>query len=105
MKNKIDYYGNKDNYIHLKFGDVRKMFNFTQAFREKYPKFVVEFTNYFMDRKSKFKNPFQIVSYVYNKKLPVHFYYNFTDTPAKNKREIMEYLSNENGYMPDKIEL
>ena len=97
MKNKnIDYYGNSDNYIHLKFGDVRKNYNFTPTFIEKYPDFAREYTNYFECKESEFKNPLNIVSYAYNAKIPVHFYFNYTDTPAKGQKEIMDYLIKEN---------
>ena len=99
MKKEIDYYGDQDNYIHLKFGRAQKMYFFTNDFLEKYPDFAREYKNYFEDRESKFENPFQIVAYVYKNKIPVHFYYNFTDTPAKNEKEIMAYLVNENSYV------
>jgi hypothetical protein len=89
----INYYGTEDNYIHLKFGDARKCYNLTKEFRKKYSLFSEEYDKYWnMDKTCKFKNPFQIVSYVFENKLPVHFYYNYTDTPAKNKKEIMNYL-------------
>jgi len=98
MKNKkeIDFYGDKDNYIHLKFGDTRKKYNFTKEFIKKYQSFVREYQNYFNWENSVFENPLQIVSYVYAKKLPLKFYYNFTDTPAKSLNEIMDYLVREN---------
>jgi hypothetical protein len=96
MNKKINYYGNKDNYIHLKFGRARKCYNFTTTFIKEYPNFAREYKNYFECKESKFENPFQIVSYVYNKKIPVHFYFNFTDTPAKSKSEVIEYLVREN---------
>ena len=35
----IDYYGDKDNYIHAKFGDLRKMYNFNKSLQSLYPKF------------------------------------------------------------------
>lgn len=97
--NKIDYYGDEHNYIHLKFGDARKRYNFTDVFIREYPKFAKEYANYFNHEDSVFQNPFQIVSYVYNNRIPVKFYYNFTDTPAKSKNEIMNYLLNENSYL------
>jgi len=46
MKNEIDYYGTKDNYIHLKFGDARKMYNFTPEFIKEYPLFAKEYSKY-----------------------------------------------------------
>lgn len=100
-KKQIDYYGDQDNYIHLKFGDTRKMYNFTKEFIAEYPLFAREYTRYFEDKSAYFKSPFQIVEYVYKNKIPVHFYYNFTDTPAKNKEEIINYLVSENSYVPD----
>lgn len=106
MNTEIDYYGDNDNYIHLKFGDCRKNYHFNNDFIEKYPDFVREFAKYFEgsryeSNESKFKTPFAVVAYVYKNKIPVHFYYNFTDTPAKNLKEIMAYLANENSYVGD----
>jgi hypothetical protein len=94
--NKIDYYGNTDNYIHLKFGDCLKAYNFMDDFREKYPQFVRAYELYWDDKRTAFKNPFQVVNYAFNNKIPVYFYYNFTDKPAKNRKEILNYLLNEN---------
>jgi hypothetical protein len=95
-KKEINWYGSEDNYIHLKFGRAMKCYNFTTEFIEEYTDFAREYENYFEYRESKFENSFQIVSYVYAKKIPVHFYFNYTDTPAKNEKEIMEYLLREN---------
>lgn len=101
MDKKIDFYGDKDNYIHLKFGNAVKMYNFTDEFKAEYPDFTREYVNYWEGKASKFRGPFAIVEYVYSNKLPIHFYYNFTDTPAKSKREIMAYLVRENSFTPD----
>lgn len=96
----IDYYGNIDNYIHLKFGDVKKRYNFTKELIEQYPVFVREYSRYYNnEEKAQFKNPFQIVKYVYDNNIPVHFYYNFTDTPATSKEEIMDHLVHEQSYI------
>ena len=94
--NQIDYYGDKDNYIHLKFGDCAKMYNFTSELREKYPDFVKAYEMYYDGKRNVFHNPFQVVSYVFNNKIPVNFYYNFTDEPAKDREEIITYLLHEN---------
>lgn len=96
----INYYGQEADYIHLKFGDARKMYFFTEGFRNKYPLFAKEYAKYFSDKStSQFENPFQIVNYVFEHEIPVHFYYNFTDTPAKDQKEIIEYLVGENSYI------
>jgi hypothetical protein len=96
MEKQIDYYGDKDNYIHLKFGDCIKAYNFTTDFREKYPKFVKAYDLYWEGKRTAFKNPFQVVSYVFNNKVPIYWYYNYTDEPAGDREEIMNYLMNEN---------
>lgn len=97
MKNKqIDYYGTKDNYIHLKFGDARKMCNFTSEFTREYKLFTEEFLKYFNNEPSQFSNVFQVVNYVYNNEIPVHFYFNFTDEPAESREDIITYLLKEN---------
>ena len=93
---KIDFYGDSDNYIHLKFGECIKAYNFTSDFREKHPKFVKAYELYWDGKRKAFKNPFQVVSYAFNNNIPVHFYYNYTDTPAGGREEIMEYLLHEN---------
>ena len=104
MKKEIDYYGEEDNYIHLKFGDCRKMYFFTNDFIKQYPDFAREYTKYFEAgeiKTSKFKNPFQVVSYVFDKEIPVSFYYNFSDEPAGDKDSILSYLVNEQSYIGD----
>lgn len=78
----IDYYGYDDNYIHAKFGDLRKQYNFTESFIEQYPNFAYEYGRYFRGELSRFLQPQQIVKYVDKYKIPVRFYFNFTDTPA-----------------------
>ena len=92
-KKQIDYYGDTDNYIHLKWGDCVKAYNFTDDFTEKYPLFASEYRKYWEGGiHRQFKNPFQIVNYVYENNIPIHFYYNFTDMPAKSQKEIIKYL-------------
>jgi hypothetical protein len=95
-KKQIDYYGIEDNYIHLKFGDCMKAYNFTEDFRKEYPQFVKAYDMYWEGKRTAFKNPFQVVSYAFNNKIPVNWYYNFTDTPAKDQEEITKYLLQEN---------
>jgi len=97
MTNKeINYYGSEDNYIHLKFGDCLKAYNFTNDFRDKYPVFVKAYEGYWNGKRNVFKNALQVISYVYNSKTPVHLYFNFTDTPVKDKAEAVAYFVREN---------
>ncbi len=95
MTNKINYYGTDDNYIHLKFGDALKHYHFTPEFIKENPEFSREYKKYWDGEKSEFKNPFQIVRYAYANYIPVNFYYNFTDTPATDEQEIIDYLRDE----------
>jgi hypothetical protein len=90
----IDYYGEDANYIHAKFGDLRKMYNFTPALRELYPKFSEEYTKYWNGEYSVFKQPQQIAKYVDENKIPVHFYFNFTDEPA-TIQDMYDYFDRE----------
>ena len=93
-KKEIEYYGDKDNYIHAKFGDLRKCYNFTKDFMKKYPRFSEEYKKYFWCEESMFSNPLEIVNYIIFFEIPVHAYFNFTDTPATWK-EVQKYLGRE----------
>lgn len=91
-----DWYGDRKDYIHLKFGDARKAYNFTDKFRKEHPTFCAEYEKYWLgDVTCKFEDPLQIVNYVEMWNIPVGFYFNFTDTPAKNIAEVKEYLLSE----------
>jgi len=92
----INYYGEKDNYIHLKFGDCIKAYNFTEDFIKEYPQFVKAYKEYFMGKSRAFKNALQVISYIYNNEIPVHLYFNFTDTPVKDREEAVSYFIREN---------
>lgn len=90
----INYYGTDADYIHAKFGDLRKMYNFTDSFKHKYPKFCEEYTKYWNGEYSAFKQPQQIVEYVEQNNIPVHFYFNYTDEPASIP-DMKEYFKRE----------
>lgn len=93
--NSINFYWTDENYIHFKFWDLRKSYNFTKEFCGKYPVFAEEFWKYFDYEESIFKNPREIVLYVYYYKIPVYFYFNYTDTPCYNKQDAIRYLTRE----------
>jgi len=105
MSSEIDYYGETDNYIHLKFGDCRKAYNFTKKFIKEHSDFAKKYQRYFESVRQRtfddFKSPFTVVAYAFKKQIPVHFYYNFTDKPAKDYNEIIEYLVRENTCVPE----
>lgn len=92
----INYYGSEDNYIHLKFGDCVKAYNFTDTFIAQYPVFAKAYMGYWEGKRSTFKNALQVISYIYNNNIPVYLYFNFTDTPVKDKEEAVEYFVREN---------
>ena len=94
MEKMINYYGGNDNYIHAKFGDLRKCYNFTKDFIEKYPRFSEEYHKYYMCEKSLFSNPLEIVNYIIYFNIPVHAYFNFTDT-AGTWEDVQDYLKHE----------
>ena len=100
----IDYYGTKDNYIHAKFGDLRKMYNFTEEFRKKYPRFCEEYRKYWEHEYGVFVQPQQIVKYVDHNKIPVHFYLNYTDK-AVSIAEMYDYFEREVEAIPDALDI
>lgn len=97
----INYYGEDADYIHLKFGDMRKAYYFTDEFVAKHPEFCKEYKKYWVrDESCRFKSPLHILSYVDDYNIPVHFYYNYTDTPADSIADIYAYLIRE-----DKVDM
>lgn len=86
---------NTENYIEIKFGDMRKGYNFSSSFMDKYPVFCQEFEKYFDYKESFFQNPLHILMYVEKYKIPVDFYYNFIDEFAKDIDSVWEYFHQE----------
>jgi len=91
----IDYYGDKANYIHLKFGRMQKRYHFTDQFIEKYPNFCSEYRKYFFGKGEQFTTPLDIAQYVDMYNVPVKFYYNYTDTPSRSIEDVFEYILRE----------
>jgi hypothetical protein len=95
MTKEIDYYGEADNYIHLKWGDVRKMYNFTDDFMAEYAVFSKEYRKYWdSDNTCVFKNSYMIIKYIKDYNIPVHLYFNMTDTPATTEESLLWWLDN-----------
>ena len=92
----IDYYGDKDNYIHLKFGQARKSYNFTEEFKKDYSEFAELYNDYWMKENVTSEDTVKIVNHAYDNNIPVHFYFNFTDEPAESREEIINYIDREN---------
>lgn len=100
-----DFYGDEIDYIHLKFGDMRKAYNFTDEFRTKYPNFCEEYEKYWRnDATCRFKSPLEIAQYVDMFNVPVKFYYNFTDTPSENMADVYEYFIREYGGISNEVD-
>lgn len=91
----MDYYDGDINVIHLKFGDMRKHTNFTEEFSAKHPNFVKEYFKYMDGEQSLFNDPLEIVNYVEMYGLDIHFYFNMSDTPAKDLDDVRAYLNRE----------
>jgi len=93
----IDYYGSKDNYIHLKFGRMLKAYNFTDDFIRDNKYFTDEYLKYWKGEDGAFKTAFNVLDYVENNNIDIHFYFNMIDTPADSLEQVREYLVRENG--------
>lgn len=92
----MNYYGEDADYIHLKFGRMQKMYNFTDAFRNKYPNFCAEYQKHFNgDKTCRFNSPLEIAQYADMYDIPINFYFNYTDTPVKDITEVYEYFIRE----------
>lgn len=88
----IDYYGEDENYIHAKFGDLVKRYNFTEDFMEKYKEFADNYIKYWDgDETSIFKEPLDIVHYVIDNNIPVYAYLNYYDEPT-SWGELLDYF-------------
>lgn len=101
MNNTINYYGCEYNYIHLKFGDARKMYNFTKEFIEKYPVFCEHYKNYYYENNNTlnyFKNAYSIIKYIEDFQIPIQLYFNFTDEPATTEEALKWWTQNNTIY-------
>lgn len=93
----IDAYGQTENVIHCKFGDMRKQYHFTSEFMQEYPEFCKEYEQYFMGEPSVFDSPFDIVRYIERFELPVKLYSNYYDEEFEDIDAVREWLMYEHG--------
>ena len=91
----IDAYGDTDNVIHCKFGELRKGFNFTAEFESKYPKFCTEYYKYYTGEKSVFADAIELVNYIERYNIPVRLYSNYVDEEFADIQAVKEWLMNE----------
>lgn len=101
----IDAYGTSQNVIHFKFGDARKMYHFTDEFRNKHPRFCEEYGKYLMHEDSLFTDPLSIVNYIEAFNLPVRLYSNFVDEEFEDFDAVREWLCNEYAGQGERHEL
>lgn len=100
----IDAYGDTQNVIHFKFGDMRKMYHFTPDFQTKHPRFCEEWHKYWMGEDSLFSDPLAVVNYIETFDLPVRLYSNFVDEEFEDFDAVREWLNNEyQGQHKDKL--
>lgn len=93
MTRQIDYYGTKYNYIHLKFGNAWKMYNFTENFKKNNTYFVEQYVKYWnQDTSGIFSSASDVIEYIRDNNVPVHLYFNYTDEPATIE-EALEWCS------------
>ena len=88
----IDAYGETQNVIHFKFGGMRKGYNFTDDFREKYPRFVKEFSKYYNHEVGLFTDPLVIVKYIEKRNLPIRLYSNYYDAEFEDFEAVYEWI-------------
>ena len=91
----IDAYGDTQNVIHFKFGDMRKMYHFTKEFQEAHPQFCKEFIKYWERKPSLFSDPLAVVNYIRAFNLPVRLYSNFVDEEFEDFDAAIEWICGE----------
>ena len=94
-KNRLNYYGNTFAYIHAKWGDFRKCYNFPDDFRKKYPNFCSEYEKYQRYEKSVFVDPMHIVNYIERFDIPCKLYSNFRDREFADFDAVREWICRE----------
>lgn len=88
-----------ENMISLKFGDMKKGYKFTEEFAEKYIFFTKEFRNFFLNKESYFKNPYQVLDYIDQKEIPVFFFFDFDGRLSNNTDTVRDYIEDYGTYI------
>lgn len=88
-----------ENMISLKFGDMKKGYKFTEEFAEKYNFFTKEFRNFFLNKESYFKNPYQVLDYIDQKEIPVFFFFDFDGRLSNNTDTVRDYIEDYGRYI------
>jgi len=94
----IDFYGDNNSYIHLKFGHIRKMFYFTPEFEKANKRFANGFKKFFWGEEQKlFKEDIDVVRYIKKYNIDIPLYQNYHDLEFVNVDEAIKYLENYKG--------
>lgn len=95
-----DPYGTEVSYIHAKFGDVRKCYNFTDECRARFPEFVAAYDAYWTDRTSgPFKSADDVVDYLIahpDAGAEIKPYFNYVDEWCDGWDGMKQYLTEQN---------
>lgn len=90
------FYSDKLDYIHLKFGEARKLYNFTDDFEKKYPVFCAEYKKYYIasNEYTRFRNAYVLINYIEDYDIPVRLYLNFSDEEVTTKEALNWWFQN-----------
>ena len=89
------FYGDTTSYIHFKFGDCIKMYNFTKEFLDQYTIFCKGYQRFFNGKPSRlFKKGVDVVRYIKENNIPILLYQNYHDLEFLNVDEAIKYLEN-----------
>ena len=94
-ENDLDYYDGDFACIHAKWGDFRKLYNFPDDFRKKYPNFCAEYQKYWSHEESVFIDPMHIVNYIERFAVPCTLYSNFCDREFADFDAVREWICRE----------
>ena len=101
MKTKIDYYGNSDNYIHLKFGDVRKTTISIKILLKNIPNLRESLQDTLIIASQSLKLRLQLFHMLIKIRYPCISIIISQIRQQKSEEEIMAYLVNEASYIRD----
>jgi hypothetical protein len=93
----LNAYNSSESVIHFKFGDMRKMYFFTEELQAQHPNFCKEYIKYWNYEPTLLSDPLAIVNYIEAFNIPVKLYSNFVDEEFADFDAAREWICAEYG--------
>jgi len=107
--NTLDFYGESLDYIHFKFGDALKQYNFTDKFRKRYPGFCAAYELAWEGKHGVFSprgvmDTLKLLHYIKEYEVPVRLYSNMVDLEFADVNAALEWYINEHAWSGGNLE-